>query len=391
MDDAALLQQIDALTAVVRETAYFNIIVPLLMQLYNRMLERALLRNGYDPARIDITRDMSALEEINPAAHIEALIRRFAALDPAVQTEILQGAEGAVLASMQALDFRRALDDFVQRFGHLSASGNDFSATPWREDPKFVLEMATSTPLSTGNGVSVSFDDLNLPSLRGWALRWIYRRARRYRLYREEISSLYTYGYGLFRNHFLVLGRRLVERGVLACRDDIFYLYLDELRGFVAGRDATQARDLVSQRRGEMERYRNIALPSIIYGDELPPPERPRADGLTGTPTARGYYQGAVCVVRGRQDFGKMTQGAVLVIPFSDVGWSPLFAKAGAVVAESGGMLSHSSIIAREYRIPAVVSVTGACQLTDGAVITVDGYSGRITVHERQGHERQET
>ncbi len=68
----------------------------------------------------------------------------------------------------------------------------------------------------------------------------------------------------------------------------------------------------------------------------------------------------------------------MLIIPFSDVGWTPLFAKAGAVVAESGGMLSHSSIVAREYGIPCVVSVPGAMRIEDGTMLTVDGYSGEV-------------
>jgi pyruvate,water dikinase len=79
---------------------------------------------------------------------------------------------------------------------------------------------------------------------------------------------------------------------------------------------------------------------------------------------------------------GKVREGDVLVIPYSDVGWTPLFTKAGAVVAQSGGMLSHSSIIAREYGIPAVVSVPGACQLADDTLVTVNGHNGRILVHE---------
>lgn len=79
-----------------------------------------------------------------------------------------------------------------------------------------------------------------------------------------------------------------------------------------------------------------------------------------------------------------MKDGDVLVVPFSDVGWTPLFARAGAVIAESGGMLSHSSIIAREYGIPAVVSVSGALSLPDDTCVTVDGFTGEITVHNFQ-------
>ena len=69
-----------------------------------------------------------------------------------------------------------------------------------------------------------------------------------------------------------------------------------------------------------------------------------------------------------------------MVIPFSDVGWTPLFTKAGAIIAESGGFLSHSSIIAREYEIPAIVSVPAACSLKNDTVVTVDGYQGEIII-----------
>ncbi len=71
----------------------------------------------------------------------------------------------------------------------------------------------------------------------------------------------------------------------------------------------------------------------------------------------------------------------MLVIPYSDVGWTPLFAKAGGVIAESGGILSHSSIIAREYCIPAVVSVQHAFTLSDEMVVSIDGFKGEIVVH----------
>ncbi len=85
-------------------------------------------------------------------------------------------------------------------------------------------------------------------------------------------------------------------------------------------------------------------------------------------------------MVTGIADFARVEQGDVLTIPYSDVGWTPLFAKAGAVIAESGGMLSHSSIVAREYGIPCVVSVAGATRLEDGAMVTVDGYRGEVVV-----------
>jgi pyruvate,water dikinase len=131
----------------------------------------------------------------------------------------------------------------------------------------------------------------------------------------------------------------------------------------------------------EMEQCRNILLPALIYGDAAPMSQNEAAEKLTGVPASRGFYSGPAKVVHGLDDFHKVQPGDVLVIPYSDVGWTPLFAHAGAVVAESGGMLSHSAIVAREYRIPAVVSVTGAMQLTDHTPLTVDGFRGEVILH----------
>lgn len=66
----------------------------------------------------------------------------------------------------------------------------------------------------------------------------------------------------------------------------------------------------------------------------------------------------------------------------SDVAWTPLFTRAGAVVTEAGGMLAHASVVARELAIPCVVSVAGATRLTDGTEVTVDGYAGEVLVED---------
>jgi pyruvate,water dikinase len=106
-----------------------------------------------------------------------------------------------------------------------------------------------------------------------------------------------------------------------------------------------------------------------------------QSEKLIGIPTSSGYYSGPISVVQGLEDMDKVQPGDVLVIPYSDVGWSPLFTRANAVIAEAGGILSHSSILAREYQIPAVVSVTEAMRLPDRMIVTVDGYRGEIILH----------
>jgi pyruvate,water dikinase len=218
-------------------------------------------------------------------------------------------------------------------------------------------------------------------------LRILYRRAARYREYRESVNFLYTFGYSLFRKCFMRLGNALNQKGILEQKNDVFYLTYDELKQLISDNSLTASLNRkIAERRAEIERYKDITLPEVIY-NELPESALIKGRALRdlrGVATSRGHYIGPARLVHGPSDFDKIQTGDVLVIPFSDASWTPLFSKASAVVSESGGILSHCSIVAREYGIPAVVSVTGAMTLVDGAPLAVDGYSGKVQIMEKK-------
>jgi pyruvate,water dikinase len=94
-----------------------------------------------------------------------------------------------------------------------------------------------------------------------------------------------------------------------------------------------------------------------------------------------------VCrVIQGPQDFGKLKKGEIMVAPLTNPVWTPLFAVAGGIVTEVGGILSHGAIVAREYGIPAVMSVAGATRLVpEGHTVTVDGNKGVVYVEGEGG------
>ncbi len=381
-----LLDQVDRLYPLVRETAYYNIVAPLLMFGYNAMLKAQLRKLDVDFEAFDLAEGREDIHRFDPGTALAQLHAQYAALDAAAQQAVDTGDVSALREMPGAESFRSAVADFVERFGHLSDSGNDFSVAPWRESPSLVLKMIAAYQRLEQRGLErVRLADL---PVRGMKRRWlsiVCGRARQFRYYREFANYVYSFGYGLFRRYFLSIGDRLAARSVLGDPADVFYLRQDEVREVVAGQPTTSScATLVSQRREEMERCREAALPAIIFGDQPPPMERSVGETLRGTPTSRGYYTGRVRVVRGIQDIDKVQPGDVLVVPYSDIGWTPLYARAGAVVAESGGLLSHSSIIAREYNIPAVVSVPDATLLADGVTVSVDGYSGTVAVHSQK-------
>jgi phosphohistidine swiveling domain-containing protein len=384
MREEELLAQIDRLYALTQETAYYNIVTPLLMQLYNGLFQRQLAGAGVDFSTLDMTRGMDELQEFDPNTHLTRLHQAYRALDNDRQRAI-DTSSYAKFRCLQGIDaFQRDVERFIRQFGHLSDSGNDFSSVPWQENPDLILKMITNySAHERGAAHKVAFEKLALPPLHRPLIGAIYRKAREFRLYREAISFLYTFGYGLFRTHFLALGDHLVRGRLLESREDIFFLSIAEVREIVGQRATTgDYANRITHRKREIELYRNLVPPSIIYGDQPLPLDTITGTKLKGTPASGGYYQGCVKVIQGIRDFDELQEGDVLVIPYSDVGWTPLFAKAGAVIAESGGILSHSSIVAREYGIPAVVSVPGACRLEDNMVVTVDGYNGEIAIQE---------
>ncbi len=102
---------------------------------------------------------------------------------------------------------------------------------------------------------------------------------------------------------------------------------------------------------------------------------------LTGIPASPGRYTGPVRVIRDESEFDRLQAGDVLVCPITSPVWSVLFPSVGALVTDAGGVLSHPAIIAREYRVPAVVATGNATALLhDGQLITVDGSSGEIDI-----------
>jgi pyruvate,water dikinase len=383
LDVSQLLAEIDRLFAIVQNTAYYNIVGPLLMMMYNRALENQFKKLGVEPSQFDLMAEVPELNDYDPNFHLHKLHEQFMQLDPAIQEQIRGNTYDEFLKLPGLQTFHHDVQNFLERFGQFSDNGNDFSVTPWRETPDLVLNLIVNfSPTATASDGKVRFSDLHLKGPQRVKVGLFYRRARDFRLLREQISSFYTYGYGLFRYYYLALGEHLVRRGLLDDSQDVFFLHDSEIRDLATNENTKiDARTIVSKHKQDIKRFEQVALPSVIYGDEPPPVEDPSQDKLVGVPTSIGHYTGRVVVVRGLKDFNKVEQGDVLVIPYSDVGWTPLFARAGAVVAESGGLLSHSSIVAREYNIPAIVSVAGATQLKDQTLVTVNGHNGEVLIH----------
>ena len=186
------------------------------------------------------------------------------------------------------------------------------------------------------------------------------------------------------------LGRRGVEAGLFAHPEDVMMLLSSELDDYAA--DPAAFRDVIASRLADYDQLYDLEPPFIIASDPLPLSQWMRrterslpllkdGDILSGLGGGAGRYTGRVCVLQDPSDMAKLEPGDVLVAPFTDAAWTPLFLIAGAVVVDVGAMNSHAVVVSRELGIPSVLSVTtGTAQLSDGMEVTVDGVAGTVTV-----------
>jgi pyruvate,water dikinase len=204
------------------------------------------------------------------------------------------------------------------------------------------------------------------------------------------------------RRVFLEFGRRFREAGVVDAPEDVFCLTPDEIRETAVALPRLDRRPVVAGQRAEMAYFRTVTPPPVLgtvppgsppddplsralgkfFGD--PPPSAVEPNILRGTAGSPGIVRGPARVVRSLADADKLRTGDVLVAETTAPPWTRLFATAAAVVTDTGGMLSHCAVVAREYGIPAVVGVGTATDLIhDGQIVEVDGHGGVVRLSPR--------
>ncbi len=358
-----------------------------------------------------------------PAAQL-APLARLVSTHPAIGA-LLETADGDALGKLRkaAPEFTAAFDAYQLEFG-CRALRYELAATTLEEVPEVTLKLVYDQAIGVYDpeqerSASAALRQEALQDARraldgrpGDLARFsqVLGDAERFYPLREE-NEFWTVSIPLALQRFAALevGRRLAGRGVLAERDDVFFLTVDEALAALAHGGDRQAK--VAERRaaqdwalahpGPPSYGRDPGLPPLgalpreaaqvfrgmlwladrIFGQESGARRQTSGSPINGTPASPGQYTGTARILLREEEFGRLQLGDVLVCPITSPVWSVLFPNVGALVTDSGGILSHPAIIAREYGIPAVVATGNATEvIRDGDRVSVDGTRGLVTV-----------
>jgi pyruvate,water dikinase len=344
----------------------------------------------------DITAEMTLVLDA-----LAAQVRNAPAVRRLVQeTPPAQLAEDYRRGRLPAL-LQRGLTGFLARYGHRSVSELDVGMPRWAEDPTYVLSMLAGflplrdpaqTPAAQYRRAAQEAEALvrtlsararRQGQLRDVLVSFCLRRARALGGQREVPRFCLALLLAQVRVLLQPVGQALVRAGRLAQADDVFFLTFPEVHTALAG---TDLRATVHVRRDAFDRElsrRHVPLVLLSDGTEPAAAQESTARGpdmLRGTPASPGVVTAPARVIYDPHA-AHLEPGEILIAPATDPGWTPLFLIAGGLVVETGGVMSHGAIVAREYGLPAVVGVPQATRhIATGSRITVNGTTGLISI-----------
>jgi pyruvate,water dikinase len=305
------------------------------------------------------------------------------------------------------LEWRSRFQSHLDRYGH-TVYNLDFvnpvpadDPTPLLDTLRFYLRGQGQNPHERQRGTATRREeatkavleqrDARRGNLFGKLLKW----AQGVAPVREDALADVGLGWPVMRRMLLELGRRLAEAEAVEKPADVFWLRRDEVEQMAASLDATEPQlasltDTVEQRKMLWRGQRRVTPPQLlpkggwveVFRRWMPAvSEEQTGDTIKGVAASAGQVTAPARLLGGPEDFGKMQPREVLVASITTPAWTSLFAMASAVVTDVGGPLSHSSIVAREYGIPAVLGTGVATRrIQSGQSVRVDGDAGTVTL-----------
>jgi phosphoenolpyruvate synthase/pyruvate phosphate dikinase len=297
---------------------------------------------------------------------------------------------------------RDAINAYLKKYGMRCAGEIDITKTRWSEKPITLVPMilnninsfepnAANRRFEQGRQEALKKEQELLDRLKqlpdgeqkAKETKRMIDLVRNFSGYREYPKYSIVSRYFIYKQALLKEAGQLVQANVIHEREDIFYLTFEELLGVV--RTNKLDYEIISKRKDEYKIYEKLTPPRVITSDgEIITGKYNRenlpADAIAGLAVSSGIIEGRARVILNMED-ADLEDGDILVTPFTDPSWTPLFVSIKGLVTEVGGLMTHGAVIAREYGLPAVVGVENATKLIkDGQRIRVHGTEGYVEI-----------
>jgi phosphohistidine swiveling domain-containing protein len=299
--------------------------------------------------------------------------------------------------------FLDELDDFLDEHGHMGQAFDDLAMASWAEDPAIVLgelgrrlahppEPAETRRLRLAADADALADAVRArladrpDELERFESLLALSRAI------GPLTEVHNYwidrlAQARIRAFSMRVGARLAAQGCFEVASEVLYLHRDEVRELIER--PVDVRALVAERQAEHERQKTTPPPRQVGAPATKTNEPDRFDGqrftsddadlLLGTGASPGIVRGPARITLGPDDFGRIRSGDVIVCPSSNPSWVPVFTLAAGLVTNTGGILSHAAVVAREFGLPAVVGTGDATvRIVDGRMVEIDGTTGSV-------------
>ncbi|MDJ0713700.1 MAG: glycerol-3-phosphate acyltransferase [Prochloraceae cyanobacterium] len=372
-----VLERINKILSVLEKATYYSILVPL-----SFALRQAILKVK------DTELDNSETPEVESLRALASVAENVRNLLPEeyIASDSCCASLFADIADMpDSQSILEPFDRWLESYGYLSQVATDISVPRWKEDPRPVRELLSQ--FLTSKEKKSETEPKQRAQNVGWKIQLVQKRL----ILKAKTTKIYSQLLAHLRWSFLALEQKWLELGLLSELEDVFFLEFSEISHLIEDEDPKLKQklpELIRQRRIQLEEDRRLtSVPYVIYGNPpasafiaftSPLSATQHVQGIAASP---GQIQGKVKIIRNLQQIAGVDRETIVVVPYTDSGWAPMLARAGGIIAEVGGRLSHGAIVAREYGIPAVMDINNATQLLrDGQRVLLDGQRGIVEI-----------
>lgn len=368
-----IVNRIETILGLLNKVTYYNILAPLSLAIRQKVLR--VEETELDTSQIPEVVAVSSLAEIASQAR-KLLATQQITLDSSASlfAHIAENAEGSGIMEQFNL--------WLDRYGYLGEVATDIAVPRWRDKPSIPRQMFTRFYFDA-HGAKVA---RAAQPEQSWKAKLVQARLN----LKGQVAETYNKLLAHLRWSFLALEQQWLESGLISEAGDLFLLELTEIVSVVDGSNVElrqQLPQLIPSRKQQWQKAEKLTpVPKLVYGQ--PQPYSWKAPVISsdrriyqGIGASSGRIEGTIEIVSTLERSVRIDRQTIIVVPYTDAGWSPILARAGGLISEVGGRLSHGAIIAREYQIPAVMDVTDAVKIfQNGQRVRIDGQSGTVEI-----------